>query len=328
MRKLYFLLISICILFSLSACKSSGKLSGEKQSWSEAKKDWRNEDRPVVLEQIGQVSSEKAKSEKVYMAQIKDKKKKKNSNIVIAGVLTEDIWDELFPKRYGVALTGKNSVAEGKSDFYTFEAFVEATRHFPKFLSEGSQQIRRRELAAFLAHLAQETGEFRYLEQITVSRSYSVANRDYPPVSGKDYHGRGPIQLSYNYNYGQFSQAYFGDKNVLLRDPDMLSRDPVVSFASAIWFWMTPQSPKPSCHDVITGQWHPTGVDKEYKRFPGFGLTLNIINAPQCGQPTQGHTQKRFDYYDKYCEYFGTTRGDYCDCEQQVPYGRRTVVKN
>jgi basic endochitinase B len=57
---------------------------------------------------------------------------------------------------------------------------------------------------------------------------------------------------------------------------EQVSANPVVSFKTAIWFWMTAQSPKPSCHDVMTGQWTPTDADKADGRLPGYGVTINI----------------------------------------------------
>ncbi|GHU93564.1 hypothetical protein FACS1894156_0560 [Bacteroidia bacterium] len=247
-----------------------------------------------------------------------------DSVFALVGILTAQMWDELFPNRYGVALKGKNSVEEvGANDFFSFAAFVEACRHFPAFLNEGDETTQRRELAAFLAHIAQETGHLRFVEQLTVKRSYSVSNNDYPPVEGKDYHGRGPIQLSYNYNYGQFSAAYFDDKNVMLNHPELLSQDSVVSFGSAIWFWMTPQPPKPACHNVITGTWTPSEMDIDYNRLPGFGLTLNIINATQCGSEAPDLVQNRYDAYEKFCYYLGVDKGENCSCAEQIPYGKK-----
>jgi hypothetical protein len=333
-------LIGIALLVSCGSQKSLTR--SEKTSWNKARRDWKDDGKRVHVTEGSSAAASASKGGKsdtpgraAYKTPVKDDyhdntppvKIKRKSDAMVAGILTEDMWDELFPNRCGIAQVGPNSASEwGKGDFYTFDAFVAATKHFPDFLNEGNPEIRRRELAAFLAHMAHETGGLRYLEQITVTRSYSVNSKDYPSVEGKDYRGRGPIQLSYNYNYGQFSKAYFGDKQVLLNCPELLAENAEISFASAIWFWMTPQPPKPSCHDVIVGNWDAVNVDKEYKRFPGFGLTLNIINAPQCGQPTQPHTQKRYDYYDKFCKYFNTTKGDYCDCEEQVPYGRRPVA--
>ncbi|KAH9326680.1 hypothetical protein KI387_006858, partial [Taxus chinensis] len=67
-----------------------------------------------------------------------------------------------------------------------------------------------------------------------------------PCASGKQYYGRGPIQLSWNYNYIAAGKAIGFDG---LNDPDIVARDNTISFKTAIWFWMTAQSPKPSCHD-------------------------------------------------------------------------------
>ena len=47
----------------------------------------------------------------------------------------------------------------------------------------------------------------------------------------------------------------------LLNDPDEVADDGYYAFASALWFWMTPQSPKPSCHDIITGYFEPNTYD-------------------------------------------------------------------
>ncbi len=38
----------------------------------------------------------------------------------------------------------------------------------------------------------------------------------------------------------------------LLNDPDLVHQDASVAFMTALWFWMTPQDPKPSCHAVMT----------------------------------------------------------------------------
>ena len=39
----------------------------------------------------------------------------------------------------------------------------------------------------------------------------------------------------------------------LLAKPELVSTDPVVAWKTALWFWMTPQAPKPSCHAVMAG---------------------------------------------------------------------------
>ena len=76
--------------------------------------------------------------------------------------------------------------------------------------------------------------------------------------SGKwrKYYGRGAKQLSYNFNYGQFSQAMFDDRRLLLDHPDFVA-DTWLNLASATWFYTTPQPPKPSMLHVIDGTWIP-----------------------------------------------------------------------
>jgi len=49
---------------------------------------------------------------------------------------------------------------------------------------------------------------------------------------------------------------------------------------------MTPQTPKPSMHDVASGNMTPTTVDTNapFRISNGFGVTTNIINGVQeCG---------------------------------------------
>lgn len=98
-----------------------------------------------------------------------------------------------------------------------------------------------------------------------------TGSNDFPPSSGRSYYGRGPIQLSWNYNYGAFSYWMFdnglfreaGDadgrckidqRNKLLEFPNLVADCGDISMMSAIWFWQTPQGAKPSSHDVIFGE--------------------------------------------------------------------------
>ncbi|MDP4263080.1 MAG: chitinase [Bacteroidota bacterium] len=247
-------------------------------------------------------------------------------------------WNELFPNRYSKGL--KDSI-NNNPDFYSFQSFVKACNAFPGFLSAGDESMQKRELAAFLANIAQETsggwpnapgGYFKwglyFLEEQNKKNNYAdTANRNYAPVAGKHYYGRGPKQLSWNYNYGQFSEAWFGTKDSLLIHPEWLSRDPVLSFASAIWFWMTAQPPKPSCHDIMTGKWKPNKDDISNNRLPGFGATVNVINGGvECGiQKELEKTAYRYDYYKYFCNYFHVQPGENISCLSQKPFGSGSV---
>ncbi|MCY9513366.1 glycoside hydrolase family 19 protein [Paenibacillus apiarius] len=174
---------------------------------------------------------------------------------------------------------------------------------FGSFLKEGADKDKKRELAAFLANIAHETGggwatapggELRWALYWNEEVSYiggnggigyvDGTNKDFPPVSGKSYHGRGPIQLSWNYNYGLFSSIIYGDKQVLLNEPERITADGKLGFMTAILFWMTPQSPKPSCHDVMVGNWVPSAEEiAKGLNPPGFGVTIMVINGGQEG---------------------------------------------
>jgi len=250
--------------------------------------------------------------------------------------LNERKWNDLFPNRYGK--TGVFSKTR-TSDFYSFKAFIAAVRVFPDFLT-GDAITQKRELAAFLANIAQETsggwneapgGYFKwglyFLEekQDSVKNYYAdISKKNYIPVSGKSYHGRGPKQLSWNYNYGQFSEAWFGSKDTLLLHPERLAQDPILSFASAIWFWMTPQFPKPSCHEIMTGKWKPTDNDIAKGRVPGFGATVNVINGGvECGSGAENQkTTYRYQYYHYFCQHFNVPLGENISCSSQIPFGQ------
>ncbi|NMM51278.1 glycoside hydrolase family 19 protein [Paenibacillus aquistagni] len=167
---------------------------------------------------------------------------------------------------------------------------------FGTFLKEGSETNKKRELAAFLANIAHETGggwstapggelrwalffneEVSYINNSNIG--YVQANSDYPAVAGKSYHGRGPIQLSWNYNYGLIGSIIFGDKHVLLQNPEKITQEGKLGFMTAILFWMTPQDPKPSCHDIMVGNYVPTSAQLAKGLVPGFGATIMVING-------------------------------------------------
>lgn len=251
--------------------------------------------------------------------------------------LLNDIrWNELFPHRNGrkAAIPAKRG-----ADFYSFKSFVAAACYFPDFLS-GNPIIQKRELAAFLANIAQETsggwaeapgGYFKWglyfveeMEDSTKNLYADYTKKNFPPVPGKNYMGRGPKQLSWNYNYAQFSEAWYGTKDSLLLHPEWLAHNPVLSFASAIWFWMTPQFPKPSCHDIMAGTWKPTPNDLQKGRVPGFGATVNVINGGvECGTGSElEKTSFRYQYYLYFCNYFKVSPGDNVSCSNQKPFGQ------
>ena len=75
---------------------------------------------------------------------------------------------------------------------------------------------------------------------------------------------------------------------------------------------MTPQSPKPSIHDVATGFMVPTSADLSAGFHSGFGTTTNIINGGlECGQGGESdHSQNRLEYYQEFLSFFGLPAED------------------
>jgi len=260
---------------------------------------------------------------------------KNKSKSAISKYLNEKKWNELFPNRFGKAGVFSKTRT---TDFYTFKAFVTATGVFPEFL-KGDETTQKRELAAFLANIAQETsggwaeapgGYFKWglyfveeVEDSTKNKYADPTKKNYPPIEGKSYLGRGPKQLSWNYNYGQFSEAWYGSKDSLLLHPERLAHDPVLSFVSALWFWMTPQFPKPSCHDIMSGKWKPTENDLLKGCVPGFGATVNVINGGvECNGAKLDKTAYRYQYYQYFCDYFHVSPGENINCSTQKPFGQ------
>ena len=205
---------------------------------------------------------------------------------------------------------------------------------YGSFLAVGDLNTRKRELAGFLANISHETGGgtvdgltddsksgLYFNEEVGFIGSSAIgyvqgSGTSYLPVAGKSYHGRGPIQLSYNYNYGLCSDVLFGDSSKLLNDPDLIEQDGVLGFMTGIWFWMTPQPPKPSCHQVITGIWEPNSPDAPNAEFNGnFGLTIIIINN-EAGQSEHGTgaVARRAKYYRIFSAKMGADiTGEHCD---------------
>ncbi len=288
---------------------------------------------PLLILSISVSCSQRTKDKKAT-APLKELIAVSNRSASRAKYLNTSQWNELFPNRYGKGL--KDSI-NNNPDFYSFQSFVTACKAFPDFLSTGDEEIQKRELAAFLANIAQETsggwsnapgGYFKWglyflEEQGKHDRYIDTTNKNYPPVMNKSYYGRGPKQLTWNYNYGQFSEAWFGTKDSLLKEPERLSHDPVLSFASAIWFWMTTQPPKPSCHDIITAKWKPSEDDIINNRLPGFGATVNVINGGvECGNQAElEKTSHRYEYYKYFCNYFHVQPGENVSCLNQKPFG-------
>ena len=92
--------------------------------------------------------------------------------------------------------------------------------------------------------------------------------------------------------------------------------------AAGIWFYMTPQDPKPSMHDVMTGFFVPADRDIENGIGANFGTTINIINgAVECSQsPENSKAASRAEYYLKWLEFFNLPAEDGLTCGNMSNY--------
>jgi len=76
-----------------------------------------------------------------------------------------------------------------------------------------------------------------------------------------------------------------------------LLKDGYTAFSSALWFYMTPQAPRPSMHDVMTNHFEPNNVDISNGINGGFGSTINIISPDECSHGAENAVNHRSDLY-------------------------------
>ncbi len=201
-----------------------------------------------------------------------------------ASIVSQNLFNQIYPNRNG---------------FYTYQGLVEAAATYPGFSATGDTTTRKREAAAFLANVAHETGHLRYVEEIARG-SYCSSSAACPCAPGKSYYGRGPIQLSWNYNYCAAGAALGLD---LRSDPDMVARSSKVAWQTGLWFWMTQSGAgnRPAHTSMVSGN--------------GFGETIRTINGSlECNGANPDTVQKRVTYYKQICDLLGVSYGANLPC--------------
>ncbi|MFI5934090.1 glycoside hydrolase family 19 protein [Actinoplanes sp. NPDC051494] len=186
---------------------------------------------------------------------------------------------------------------------YTYAGLTQAMAKYPAFAA-GSGDNAKREIAAFLANVNQESGGLRYIEELNQSLwgDYCDRSQSYGcPAGQRAYHGRGPLQLSWNYNYKAAGDSL---GRPLLTQPGLVMTDPMVAWGSAMWFWMTQSGAGPiPAHAAINGS-------------AGFAGTIRSINgAIECGKG--GNTpaiNNRVNSYTQYCALLGVSPGGPLRC--------------
>ena len=244
---------------------------------------------------------------------------------------------------------------------YTYTRFLRAIGKFSAFCGEytdgrDSDAICKKSIVTAFAHFSQETGghiskentsdnplaleewqqalvHVREMGWVEGQAGYTTGcgqddwqNKRWPCAVGEGYFGRGAKQLSYHFNYGAFSEVmYDGDATVLLNNPGLVA-DSWLNLASAIWFFLTPQAPKPAMLHVIDRTWVPSQRELDAGIGYGFGTTINIINGGiECGEQNKnkGQPVNRIRYWEGLAAHFQIPieNDETNTCWQQTPYG-------
>ncbi|MGW2836797.1 glycoside hydrolase family 19 protein [Streptomyces sp. NPDC001493] len=203
-------------------------------------------------------------------------------------VVSESQFNQMFPSR---------------NSFYTYSGLTAALSAYPGFANTGSDTVKRQEAAAFLANVSHETGGLVYVvEQNTANYShYCDTSQSYGCPAGQSaYYGRGPIQLSWNFNYKAAGDALGIN---LLANPNLVQTDAAVAWKTALWYWNTQSGPGTMTpHNAMVNG-------------AGFGETIRSINGSiECNGGNPAQVQSRVNSYQSFTSILGVTPGSNLSC--------------
>jgi predicted chitinase len=196
-----------------------------------------------------------------------------------------------------------NRMFPNHNKFYTYDSLTKAMKAFPAFAHTGNTAVRKREAAAFLANVSHETGGLKHIVEQNKANypHYCDPSKPYGCPAGKaEYYGRGPIQLSWNFNYKAAGDALGID---LLHNPGLVRKNPVVAWKTALWFWMKQQGAgRMTGHQAIVGG-------------AGFGETIRSINgAEECNGGAPAQVRHRVALYTKFAKTLDIAPGGNKSC--------------
>ncbi|MER6915714.1 glycoside hydrolase family 19 protein [Streptomyces sp. NPDC000594] len=198
-------------------------------------------------------------------------------------VVNETQFNQMFPSRNG---------------FYTYRGLTDALSAFPAFAKTGSDTVRKQEAAAFLANVSHETGGLVHIVEQNQANYPHYCDRTQPygcPAGQAAYYGRGPIQLSWNFNYKAAGDHLGID---LLNNPSRVQTDPAVAWKTGLWYWNTQTGP-----GTMTG--HAAMVNGS-----GFGQTIRSINGSlECNGGNPAQVQSRVNNYTRFAQILGVPTG-------------------
>lgn len=207
------------------------------------------------------------------------------------------------PSGFVVSEAQFNQMFPNRNPFYTYNGLVAALSAYPGFANTGDDTVKRREAAAFLANVSHETGGLVHIvEQNTANYPhYCDASQPYGcPAGQAAYYGRGPIQLSWNFNYKAAGDALGIN---LLANPYLVEQDPAIAMKTALWYWNTQNGP-----GTMTA--HAAMVNGA-----GFGETIRSINGSlECNGGNPAQVQSRISKYQSFTQLLGVTPGNNLSC--------------
>jgi len=199
-------------------------------------------------------------------------------------VVSEAQFDQMFPNR---------------NSFYTYSGLVSALSAYSTFATTGGATVAKQEAAAFLANVDHETGGLVYITEIDQSGNYCAAESYGCPAGTYAYYGRGPLQISWNFNYKAAGDALGVD---LLDNPNLASTNAAVSWETALWYWMTGTGgTSTTSHQAIVNG-------------AGFGATIRAINGIECNGGNTGEMQDRVNDYESFTSILGVSPGGNLTC--------------
>ncbi|MFI0444029.1 glycoside hydrolase family 19 protein [Actinomadura sp. 6N118] len=207
------------------------------------------------------------------------------------------------PGGFVVSQAQFNQMFPSRNSFYSYSGLTSAMNAFPAFAKTGSDTVRKQEAAAFLANVNHETGGLVHIVEQNTSNYPHYCDRSQPygcPAGQAAYYGRGPIQLSWNFNYKAAGDTLGLN---LLNDPWLVERDAAVSWKTALWYWMTQSGP-----GTMSG--HSAMVNGR-----GFGETIRSINgALECDGRNPATVQSRVNAYQRFTQILGVPPGGNLYC--------------
>jgi predicted chitinase len=201
-------------------------------------------------------------------------------------VVSEAQFDQMFPNR---------------NSFYTYDGLVSAMSAYPQFATTGGSTVELQEAAAFLANVSHETGGLVYIDEIDKSGDYCDTSESYGcPAGTYEYYGRGPLQISWNFNYYAAGNALGID---LLDNPSLVETDAATSWKTALWYWDTQNGPGTmTAHNAMVNG-------------AGFGQTIWAINGSvECNGGNTAEMQDRVNLYEQFTQILGVPAGNNLTC--------------